>query len=439
MSGRRGEAIPSAALLRVTGGAFALAALGYNEFLLEALAGSALDPRTLARVRHSQLGFLAAGCLLLALALGVSRLRGLAWLAGPRAANWLLAGIALAAPLAAAELALRPLVQPPLDERTRLFERDPELGWRMRPGITARWFGSEIEVNAKGLRGPELPYAKPAGTQRILWLGDSVAIGFRLESWRQSFPYLVEASLERGPGLAVETVNGAVDGYSPWQHAAWLAREGHRYDPDLVIVCFVLNDVTEKLDLVRFGGSGEGFQLAHAATWLDRLLGDSAILHYARAGLARLRFGADPQRGARERQRLDVETLAREPERADVRAAWERTLDELREIFDFCRARGIRGALVVFPFTFQFLDVKRLSAPQRVLERFARERGLPHLDLLPPLRRRIQREGAKLSDWFLDEDHPSARGHEVAAELIHAFVEREGLLARAPAPPGSLR
>lgn len=438
MSGERGDRVPTAALLRVAGGAFVLAALVYNELLVEGLAGSPLPPDARAGIRRAQVALLAAGVGLLGTAFGVQRLSALAWLSRPLAGNCALALLAVAAPLFAAELMLRPMLRWSQGERTTLFERDPELGWRMRPGITARWFDTAIEVNAKGLRGPELPYPKPEGTQRILWLGDSVAIGFRLESWRESFPYLVEAALEHTPGRQIETVNGAVDGYSPWQHAAWLEREGHRYDPDLVIVCFVLNDVTEKLELVRFGGGGEGFQLAHTATQIEEWLGDSAILHYSRELLGRLRFGADAQRGARAREALEVETLAREPEREDVREAWKSTLDDLREIFAFCRERDIRSALIAFPFTFQFLDVKRLSAPQRVLEDFALEAGVPYLDLLPPMRRRIQRERARLSDWFLDEDHPTARGSQVAAELIRDFLEREGLASQ-PAASTSAR
>ncbi len=430
MSDARGETSPIAALLGSTGGVFVLAAVGYNEWLIQMLAGSPLPPGVCAGVRHSQLALLAAGVALIALAAGVQRLSILAWLSRPLAGNCTLALLAVAAPLLAAELMLRPMLRWSQLQKTTLFERDAELGWRMRPGIRARWFGSEIEVNAKGLRGPELPYPKPQGTKRILWLGDSVTIGYRLASWRESFPYLVEAALERAPGLELETINGAVDGYSPWQHAAWLAREGVRYDPDLVIVCFVLNDVTEKLELVRFGGSGEGFQLAHTANRLEERIGDIAILHYSREILARLRFGADAQRGAREQEILEVETLAREPDRADVSKAWQTTLDELREIFATCRERRIRSALVAFPFTFQFRAVKRLSAPQRVLESFAQEAGIPYLDLLPPMRRRIQSEGAVLTEWFFDEDHPTARGNQVAAELILDFLEREGLLSR---------
>ena len=37
---------------------------------------------------------------------------------------------------------------------------------------------------------------------------------------------------------------------------AWLERAGWSYEPDLIVVGFVLNDLTELLSLVRYGGQG---------------------------------------------------------------------------------------------------------------------------------------------------------------------------------------
>jgi lysophospholipase L1-like esterase len=428
---------PTAALLGTAGAAFVAGALLFNEWLLGLTRTTPLAGASVAKIRDAQLAFGAAGIALLAGAALVRRSRALAGLRSERAARVALAGLATAAPLFAAELALRPFAVASRIERTTLFERDAELGWRMRPGVRARWFDTEIAVNAKGLRGPELPYERAPGIPRVLWLGDSVTIGFRIADVRETFPYLVAARLEAHAGARIETVNGAVDGYSPWQESAWLAREGQRYAPDLVVVGFVLNDVTEKLGLLRFGGRGEGFQLAHTATRLDAIAGDSALLFYARRAVAALRFGADAARGAREREALDVETLARAPQRPDALRAWESTLAELRALFAVCREHGDRAALIAFPYAFQFFDPAGLSAPQRRLREFAEREGIPYLDLLPPLRARIEREHAQLADWFLDENHPSARGHRVIAELIADFILREGLLARAPGAAGS--
>jgi lysophospholipase L1-like esterase len=435
MSAQPATLAPTTALLGVSGAFFLSAALLFNEWLLPIAANTPLGAASAVEIRETQLAFGTAGAALLLAALCVQRANPSAGLRGDRAARWVLAALSVAAPLFAAEFALRPFAVASRIPRTTLFERDAELGWRMRPGTRARWFGTEIEVNAKGLRGPELPYERVAGVPRVLWLGDSVTVGFRIEDYRATFPYLVAAQLEATGPLGIETLNAAVDGYSPWQEAAWLAREGQRYAPDLVVVCFVLNDVSEKLGLLRFGGSGEGFQLAHTATRLDALLGDSALLYYARRGYAWLRFGRDIAGGARAREEIAVMDLARHPARPDVTRAWDSALEDLRALFAHCRERGLRSALIAFPYAFQFFDAQALTSPQRRLERFARDTGIAYFDLLPPMHARIRAEGAKLEDWFLDENHPNARGHQVIAELIAGFIERAQLLS-AGAPRG---
>src|SRR5215470_15882157 len=60
--------------------------------------------------------------------------------------------------------------------QVRIITYDPRLGTLLRPNLTARKaFGGHervvtITTNAFGLRGPDLPVAKPAGTRRILAL-----------------------------------------------------------------------------------------------------------------------------------------------------------------------------------------------------------------------------------------------------------------------------
>jgi lysophospholipase L1-like esterase len=139
------------------------------------------------------------------------------------------------------DVVARPLV--PLPRKSTLFVRDPELGWRLRPSAEDEWDGVPVTVNAKGLRGPEVDYARRQGAARILHLGDSVTVGYGLASHAASYPYLTAERLQRMGGPPIETVNGAVNGYSTWQEVGWLEREGIRYHPDLVVLGFVLNDV----------------------------------------------------------------------------------------------------------------------------------------------------------------------------------------------------
>jgi lysophospholipase L1-like esterase len=327
------------------------------------------------------------------------------------------------------ELALRPYAS--LGHRTTLFVRDPELGWRMRPGAEHAWGGVPIRINDKGLRGPERPYAKPAGVRRILFLGDSVTFGFRLAHDEETFPQRVEALCNANRPATVEVVNAGVDGYSPWQELAYLRSEGLHYEPDLIVVSFILNDVTEKLALRRFGGWSEGFQLSQAAaSWREWLADHTAIGFFLARAATRFRFGEDAAAAARAAEFLRIEALVEEPENPEIRHAWDITLSNLAGIVDIAKKHDVGLLLVAFPYTFQFADPAARAQPQHILERFAAERGVPFLDLLPPLAERLQRDNLRPSDVFLDEDHLSPRGAEIVAELIVERIRSQQLLPK---------
>ena len=121
---------------------------------------------------------------------------------------------------------------------------DPDLGWRLRPGAHSRTrgFGDvevyDVTINSKGLLDDEHDYVAPPGVQRIVLLGDSVAWGWGV-SVERGFARLLEREL----GPDIEVICGAVPGWSTDQEGWWLASEGLRYEPDLVLLTFVANDL----------------------------------------------------------------------------------------------------------------------------------------------------------------------------------------------------
>jgi lysophospholipase L1-like esterase len=417
----------------LSGLGFLLLALVYNEFLIARLdPNPPLERDTVAGIRRVEVGYLLAALAFL----------GLAGLASPRRRVGLpyrffnhdtvqkitIAALVLVLPLFVAETSLRPLVRL-WPKQTTVFVKDEDLGWRLRPNTVDEWKGITVRINGKGLRGPELAYEKPAGKTRILYLGDSVTFGFGLQDYAQSFPYAVEPMLEKVFGTDVETINAGVGGYSPWQELVYLRKEGIRYAPDLVVVGFVLNDVSEKIGLVRVGGKGEGTQLASSYySFFDWLRHNSAAVHVAHRLLVRRRFGADTGEGAKERESRSVRRLIDDPRSPDFGNAWEITLENLSGIFDFCREREVPVLLLAFPFTYQLEDVERRSGPQEILLRHAGVHGLPVIDLLPVLKEKITEQKKSPTDFFLDDDHLTSHGSAVVAAIIADFIETNSAL-----------
>lgn len=109
------------------------------------------------------------------------------------------------------------------------FEVDPKLFWKLP--------SSRSDVNSLGFIGDEIPVPKPAGTYRMLFLGDSVT--------QQGYPEIVERALNTRMShgsTSFESVNLAMAGYSSHQGRVLAERYGSTFQPDLVVVYYGWND-----------------------------------------------------------------------------------------------------------------------------------------------------------------------------------------------------
>jgi hypothetical protein len=127
------------------------------------------------------------------------------------------------------------------DHQQLFVEYDSVRGWRNIPDAHRRYVTPEFTVamdyNAHAYRGPLVDYAKPAGTFRVLLLGDSYLEGYTVPLQDR----VAEVAQRLLPN--VQIVSLGTGGYSTDQELLWLRSEGERYAPDLVVVLFCVNDV----------------------------------------------------------------------------------------------------------------------------------------------------------------------------------------------------
>jgi len=430
-------------LILVAGVFFVVCAVLYNEFLvaqvckLACAAGIRGTPAApgAGAIRTMQLVFFIAGDALILFCVFIGRSRTLdAFFRKSSTEKVLLAVLVLLVPITTLELSLRPFTTAP-SKSTSLFVNDKDLGWRMRPSTTQSWGDVTVTTNGKGLRGPELDYDKPPGVFRILYLGDSVTFGYLLEDYEDGYPYVVESILESRTGREIETINAGVGGYSPWQEYTWLIKEGIRYQPDFVVISFVLNDVTEKFTLVRFGGTRDSYQLENSYySLVEHLATKSALVYQVRNVTrkikARRKLGEDLQLGAVKRQLLNVETLMYHPDQENVKIAWRITLQNLQLIIDYCRERDIGVLVAAFPFSIQLRHADKLSAPQETLARYAGENDVAYLDLLPVLSAYAAADSLSPDDIFFDHDHLTVLGNRLVSQAMAERMARHVPAAR---------
>ncbi|HEY2941797.1 MAG TPA: GDSL-type esterase/lipase family protein [Vicinamibacteria bacterium] len=124
----------------------------------------------------------------------------------------------------------------------------PTRGWALRPNLreVPAFGGKTLSSNSRGLRGArEYSLDKPAGSRRIVVLGDSFTFGEDVgddEAWPRQLGALM-------PG--VEVLNLGVHGYGHDQMLLYLKEEGLRYHPDVVIVGFLPDDMERNVVAFR--------------------------------------------------------------------------------------------------------------------------------------------------------------------------------------------
>ena len=127
-------------------------------------------------------------------------------------------------------------------------EGDAALGWRKQANSTIHMESGEYDVeivtDAHGLRddytSAEIP-AKPEGTTRMLFLGDSFTLGYTVAREDLFVDLLEKAWISEG--RKVEIVNAGTQAYSTDQALVWLGENGAKFDPDVVVLFPYENDI----------------------------------------------------------------------------------------------------------------------------------------------------------------------------------------------------
>jgi lysophospholipase L1-like esterase len=115
----------------------------------------------------------------------------------------------------------------------------PYLLWEHSPGARQEQ-GVAVHINSLGLRGPEPAIPKPAGTRRILALGDSSVYGFGVPLERS---FVHDAAQRLGGGAAgLEGIPVALPGYSTLQLLNLLELRALALEPDVLVVAALWSD-----------------------------------------------------------------------------------------------------------------------------------------------------------------------------------------------------
>jgi SGNH hydrolase-like domain, acetyltransferase AlgX len=290
-------------------------------------------------------------------------------------------------------------------------------------------FSTHVRLNSHGLRGPEIPYAKPDGTYRVLVVGDSFTFGAQVEEDETFVARLGEhlraASDRRGlDAVEFETINGGVDGWNTYNELAWLTAEGVRYEPDLVVLMYYTgNDPGENFDWMKALNRRDADAAPAPTSTMQELRKSlarwSALYALIESGVV-AKLAPAPAPAEADAAPLKVRRSI-DPDRKD--RGWEISGDLMRQMRELCDDRGIRLMVVGIPTLENVLEDDRPSTPFLDVTQGA---GTPAVDLLEPFR--ATSSAFRETLYFPKDRHWTATGHELAAEHVaDALLDGETL------------
>ncbi|HNI38405.1 MAG TPA: SGNH/GDSL hydrolase family protein, partial [Pseudomonadales bacterium] len=255
-------------------------------------------------------------------------------------------------------------------------------------------------INNAGFRGSDFAINKPPLTTRIAILGDSVAYGYSVPL-EETFARLLEKQLNQDKHT-VEVLNFAVNGYSTVAELELYKTRVREYQPDIVLLAYVLNDPLPASFVVQSVGSArkqaDDFQLLSQKTQLGAWI----FLKWQEI-----------------KQKIDQKNNYHSM--YANKDLWNTTTQSLAELSALTKQDGAKFGVVVFPLLLDFNNYPMHEIHKQINDTLQAD-GIPHIDLLNDFSAIPYMD---LRPHPNDDTHPNALGHAIAAKRITQFIEEK--------------
>jgi len=285
---------------------------------------------------------------------------------------------------------------------------DSVLNWRFIPNSVVRDGRIIYRYNDAGFRDVNHPVAKSADITRVLVIGDSVTEGSGVRQ-DQIFTHYVQDFF----GSRYEVINLGMSGLNTPQEVHLLEMEGLKYEPDVVVLNFVLNDCDFYSELraaerfqnekdARVGLLGDMTIDPRVKQWLK----SSALIYFVKNRIEYIKGWVT----GKEETNYYI-TLWQNPEcRNRVVAGF----DHLRSLQ---QKHSFRVHVVIWPLLMDYERYEFSDIHSSIME-MAGQRGFQFLDLRPTYASKPHRE---LQVTAEDNVHPNAEGHYLAAKAYFSW------------------
>lgn len=276
---------------------------------------------------------------------------------------------------------------------------NPYLRYELLPNAKS----ARISVNSDGFRGPEYSLTKPANTFRIIMLGDSETLSFMLAQ-SDALAAQLESLLNQKSGLIrYEIFNFGVEGYNIFQELEMLKTKGLKYNPDLIILNYVLNDPEPGEYYFK-----ETFFMRH-----------STLVRYFSYRIKKTLI-------RRERKRLNIKTEVDNYYYYHKPKYFVSVKEAILEMADIAGGRGNKLVVVIFPVSsIEIKDFKE-NYPYRQLHELVRSinsDNIIFIDLIDEFNRLKMTPQEVSINYAYDESHKNAAALKRSAEYIYGVLK----------------
>ncbi len=270
---------------------------------------------------------------------------------------------------------------------------DPLLGHEHAPNRQARLMGVDFRTNSKGLRDREFSYDRVAGKLRILMLGDSFTVGWGV-AVEDTFAKRIER-LYAAIDIDAEVINAGVGNYNTTQEVEYFLTKGHKYQPDVVVLNFFVNDA-------------ETLTPSHPPSMLMRVCYACVFIAGLSDTAMRRFFG-----------KMDWSTYYLGLYGDGASKGWLDAKEAIRKLAAFAKTNRIALLIASLPELHEVGDY-RLQHITDLLHEAADQYGVAFVDVLPYLK---DRQSAEL--WVTPPDpHPNALAHQLIAQGLFDALQR---------------
>lgn len=315
-----------------------------------------------------------------------------------------------------AEFTLRTIIGPPLAQTPNSMHiplNDSERLWALKPNETGVQAGAQYNINSQGFRDYEYLMKKPDGMFRIAAIGDSVTFGKGV-TLNETYSKVLEEKLNHVCDKKVEVLNFGVYGYNTAQEVATIREQALKFDPDVIVVLYVLNDPDVEFEFTVTDAK----VTPTAYGTIKRFLNDHMYLYKLAARI----YYAQSQ--IKKNKNLSILTFYPKLHNESYRG-WEMVEEKFAEMRMISKKEGVEFVLFVQPELYILNKKYPFKEIHDQVIASANMSGIPAYDLFPYFKGENYRE-LRVNNF--EDRHPNGKGHKIIALGMEETLLKEGFL-----------